>query len=65
MYSSIQNKRRLTPENVRFKKNWIGDVLEIDWKECSMTLNGNKIYLPSSVIIPFREKFRARKLLRK
>ena len=30
-----------------------------------MTLNGNKINLPSSVIIPFRDKFRARKLLRK
>ena len=56
---------RLIPENVRFKKNWIWDVLEIDWKEIGMTLNGNEINLPSSVIIPFRDKFRARKLLRK
>ena len=55
----------LTPENVRFKKNWIWDVLEIDWKDITMTLNGNEINLPSSVIIPFRDKFRVRKLLRK
>ena len=30
-----------------------------------MTLNGNDINLPSSVILPFRDKFRVRKLLRK
>ena len=30
-----------------------------------MTLNGNEINLPSSVVIPFRDKFRARKHLRK
>ena len=30
-----------------------------------MTLNGNEINLPSSIIKPFRDKFRARKLLRK
>ena len=30
-----------------------------------MTLNGNEIYLPISVIAPFRDKFRASKLLRK
>ena len=56
---------RLTSENVRFKKNGIWDVLEVDWKDISMSLNGNKINLPSSIIIPFRDKFRARKLFRK
>ena len=39
---------RLTPENIKYKKNWIWDVLEIDWKEISMILNGNEINLPSS-----------------
>ena len=34
---------RLTSENVRFKKNWIWDILEIDWKDISSTLNGNEI----------------------
>ena len=56
---------RLNPENVKIKKNWIWDVLEIDWSDVSITLNDNKIDLPSSVIIPFKERYRARRLLRK
>ena len=56
---------RLNPENVKLKKNWIWDVLEIDWSNVSITLNVNEKDLPSSVIIPFRERYRARRLLRK
>ena len=55
----------LNPENVKLKKNWVWDVLEIDWSDVSITLNDNKIDLPSSVIIPFKERYRARRLLRK
>ena len=58
-------KGRLNPENVKLKKNWIWDVLEIDWSDVSITLNNNEINLPRSVIIPFRERYRASKLLRK
>ena len=61
----FQIKGRLTPENVKLKKHWIWDVLEIDWSEVSITLNDNEINLPRSMVIPFREKYRARKLLRK
>ena len=50
---------------MKLKINWIWDVLEIDWSDVSITLNDNKINLLRSVIIPFREKYRARKLLRK
>ena len=56
---------RLNPEHVKIKKNWIWDVLEIDWSNVSITLNDNEIDLPSLVIIPFKERYRARKLLRK
>ena len=56
---------RLNPENVKLKKNWIWDVLEIDWSDVSITLNDNEIDLSSSVIIPFKERYRARRLLRK
>ena len=56
---------RLNSENVKLKKNWIWDVLEIDWSDISTTLNDNKIDLPRSVIIPFKEGYRARRLLRK
>ena len=58
-------KGRLKPENVKLKKNWIWDVLEIDWSDVMITLNDNEINLPRSVIIPFRERYRARKLLKK
>ena len=58
-------KGRLKSENVKLKKNWIWDVFEIDWSDVSITLNNNEINLPRSVIIPFRERYRARKLLRK
>ena len=56
---------RLNPEHFKIKKNWIWDVLEIDWSDVSITLNDNEIDLPSSVIIPFKERYRARRLLRK
>ena len=56
---------RLNPENVKIKKNWIWDVLEIDWSDVSITLNDNEIDLHILVIIPFKERYRARRLLRK
>ena len=61
----FQIKGRLNPENVKLKKNWIWDVLEIDWSDVSITLNDNEINLPRLVIIPFTERYRARRLLRK
>ena len=45
----------LTSENVKLKRNKISDIMEIDWKEVYMTLNRNKINLPKSVTIKFRE----------
>ena len=55
---------KLTPENVKLKK-WIWDVLEIDLSNISIALNENDVDLPSSVIIPFKERYRARRLLRR
>ena len=56
---------KLNPENVKLKKNWNWNVLEIDWSDASIILNNNEVDLPSSVTIPFEERYRARKLLRK
>ena len=50
---------------MKLNKNWIWDVLEIDWSDVSITLNDNEINLARSVIVPFKETYRARKLLRK
>ena len=64
-YTFIQNKREINSRKYKIQENWIWNVLEIDWKEVKITLNGNEINLLTSVIIPFRDKFRARKLIRK
>ena len=48
----------LVPENVNLKGNLIWYIIEIDWKEVSVTLNGNKINLPKPDTIKFRYKFK-------
>ena len=48
----------LDKENITLRKNTIWDILEVDWRPVTITLNGNIINLPGSVIIPFRDKFR-------
>ena len=55
----------LTPENVKFKRNIFWNVIELDWKEFNMTLNGNKINLPKSVTIKFRGKFKIRCIVKR
>ena len=46
--------RRLSPENVKLKRNIPQDIIELDWKEVNATLNGNKINLPTSVTISLK-----------
>ena len=43
---------RLMPGCITLKRNWIWNIIQIDWTEGSMTLNGIKINLPTSVVIP-------------
>ena len=38
--------------------------MKIDWKEVFMTLNGTTVHLLKSVIIPLRDKFRLRCIIR-
>ena len=51
---------KLIPEYVKLKGNVLWDVIDIDLKEVNMTLNGNKITLPASVIILLRDKSKIR-----
>ena len=53
-------KGKLIPEHVKLKRNILWDIIVMDWKEVNMTLNGNKINLPTSFIIPLRDKFKIR-----
>ena len=39
--------------------------MELDWKEVKLTLNGNKINLPKSVTIKFRDKFKIRCIVKR
>ena len=41
------------------------DIIEIDWKEVNVTLNGNKINSSKSVSIKFQDKFKIRHLIRR
>ena len=50
----------LTPEHIKSERNILWDVIELDWEEVNMTLNGSKINLPTSVIILLRDKFKIR-----
>ena len=53
----------LFPKHVTLNKHILCDIMEIDWKEFYMALNGNKINLPTSVIIPRRDKFKIRRII--
>ena len=50
----------LKAENIKLNKNYLWDRLEIDWKEVTVTFNGNKIDLPRVVIIKLQDKFKIR-----
>ena len=52
---SFKTAVTLVPENVKLKCNFIWDIIEIDWKEVNMNLNGNRVNLPKSVTIKFRK----------
>ena len=41
----------LMPGKIKINKHYILDVLEIDWKEVKVTLNGKVINLPKSTTI--------------
>ena len=54
----------INKENVMLHKNTLWDVMEIDWRLITITLSGNMINLPGSVIIPFRDKFKIRRIIK-
>ena len=54
----------INKENIKLYKNTIWDVIEIDWRLVIITLSGNIINLPGSVIIPFRDKFKIRRIMK-
>ena len=51
----------LKVENIKLYKNYLWDTLEIDWKEVTVTFNGNKIDLPRIVVIKLQDKIKVRR----
>ena len=54
----------INKENITLDKNILWDIIEIDWRPVMVTLSGNVINLPGSVIIPFRDKFKIRQMMK-
>ena len=52
-----------TPDQITLKRRLLWDVAQTDWKEVLMNLNGNIVCLPTSVIIPMRDKLRLRYII--
>ena len=50
----------LKVKNIKLSKNYLLDTLEIDWKEVTMTFNGDKTDLPVVVIIKLQDKIKVR-----
>ena len=54
----------LQKEDIMLHRNKVWDILEIDWKNVILMVNGNVINLPGSVIVPFQDRFKIRQMIR-
>ena len=52
----------LSLDNITLRKNWIWDVLEIQWNDIHIILNDKDIHLPTTLVIPLIHKLKVRKL---
>ena len=55
----------LKAKNIKLNKNYILDMLEIDWKEFIVTFNDNKVTFPRVVTIKLQDKMKVRHLMKK
>ena len=56
---------QLTSNQITLERNFIWDVIKIEWEEVFLTLNGAIVQLPISVKIPLRDKCRLRHMMSK
>ena len=59
-YTLIQNYRHVKVENIKLKKIYIWDTLEMDWKEVTVAFNEIKINLSRVVTIKLQDKIKIR-----
>ena len=55
----------LKAENITLNKTYLWGTLEIDWKEVTVTFNGNKIDLPRIVVIKLQDKIKVRRMMKR
>ena len=53
----------LRVKNLKLNIKYLQDTLEIDWKEVTVTFNGNKIDLSKIVVIKLQDKIKVRRLM--
>ena len=56
---------QLDSDQIILEKNYLWDMIKIDWKEVFVTLNGTIIRMPKMVKVPFRHIYRLRTLMDK
>ena len=53
----------LKPEDIKLNKYYLWDMIEIDWKEVTVTFNDNKINLPRILVVRLCDKIKVRRLM--
>ena len=53
----------LMPDKVKLNKHYIGDILEVDWKEVKVTFNGKVINLTKYITVKLPDKFKVRHMM--
>ena len=56
-------KGTLKPRDIKLNRNYLWDMLEINWNGIKLTLNGNKIDLPKIITIKMQDKIRVRRMI--
>ena len=60
----IKAVNMLQPCQVKLLKHVLWDVIMIDWQQVKITYNGEKINMPSTIIVPLKDKIRTRWIFR-
>ena len=53
----------LKPEDIKLNKNYLWDMMEILWKEVTVTFNDNKINLSRIAVVRRCDKIKVRRLM--
>ena len=56
-------KGTLKPGDIKLNKNYLWDMLEINWNKITLTSNGNKIDLTKIITIKMQDKIRVRRMI--